>query len=328
MAPVLGIADPVEILLNTVRDGKMDPWKIDIIQVTDGFLQELDRIGQDDPQLLARSARCIFYASALVHLKAQALNDASLLMDEDDFVDDEDFMDYERPARLERPLFYPRADAPLVPRDRRPRGRSLTLTDLLDALKRLESETLSAVDEDYEDPWDVPIFDEDIPDIPTAHEDDLEGDILNLREVIRGRFDADDKSFTLDELRGDMTRGIAFRALLFLAHDGEVELEQEEFYQEVTIVPGAEPLKEVTEEEKLKRQSHEDRRSQAREERKKRRSIPRPNNRRGRKLTRRPGLSPAASSRRPKSRLRGSRILDRKAPEFDEHVLKKKDEQT
>lgn len=327
MAPVLGIADPVEILLNTVRDGKMDPWQIDIIKVTDGFLQELDRIGQDDPQLLARSARCIFYASALVHLKAQVLNDSSLLMDEDDFVEDDDFMDYERPARLERPLFYPRDDAPLVPRDRRPRGRSLTLSDLLDALKRLESETMAA-DDDYDDPWDVPIFDEDIRDIPTAHEDDLEGDILNLREIIRGRFEADDKSFTLDELRGEMTRGIAFRALLFLAHDGEIEMEQEDFYQEVTIIPGAEPLKEVTEEEKLKRQSHEDRRVQAREERKKRRSIPRPNNRRGRKLTRRPGLSPAASSRRPRSRLRGSRMMERKSLEIDEPVLKKPDEQT
>ncbi|MDF1667827.1 MAG: segregation/condensation protein A [Planctomycetota bacterium] len=327
MAPVLGIADPVEILLNTVRDGKMDPWQIDIIKVTDGFLQELDRIGQDDPQLLARSARCIFYASALVHLKAQVLNDSSLLMDEDDFVEDDDFLDYERPARLERPLFYPRADAPLVPRDRRPRGRSLTLSDLLDALKRLETETMAA-DDDYDDPWDVPIFDEDIRDIPTAHEDDLEGDILNLREIIRGRFDADDKAFSLDDLRGEMTRGIAFRALLFLAHDGEIEMEQEDFYQEVTIVPGSEPLKEVTEEEKLKRQSHEDRRVQAREERKKRRSIPRPNNRRGRKLTRRPGLSPAASSRRPKSRLRGPRMMDRKAPEIDEPVFKKPDEQT
>jgi hypothetical protein len=79
----------------------------------------------------------------------------------------------------------------------------------------------------------------------------------------------------------------------------------------LTIIPGPEPLKNISDEEKAKRRSHEDRREQAREERKKRRQIPRPN-RRGRKLTRRPGLAPAASSRRPKSRMRGPRQLDRR----------------
>jgi segregation and condensation protein A len=309
VAPVLGIADPVEILLNTVREGQMDPWEIDIIKVTDGFLEELDRIGQDDPQMLGRSARCIFYASVLVHLKAQVLNDASVLNgdDDDDFIDD--FDDDDKPARIDRPLFYPRSDASLVPRDRQPRGRSLTLSDLLDALRRLDAQALAAPDyDDYDDPWDMPVFDEDIADIQTAHEDDLEGDILNLREIIRERFENQDKAFSLDDLRGEMTRGVAFRALLFLAHDAEIVLEQEDFYQELTIAPGSEPLKEVSDEEKAKRQGHEDRRQQAREERKKRRSIPRPN-RRGRKLTRRPGLSPAASSRRPKSRMRGPRTI-------------------
>lgn len=316
MTTTLGVADPVEILLKLVQDGEMDAWEIDIIEVTDRFLAELDKIGRDDPLLLARSARCLFYAAALVHLKAQALNDPSVLFDqqaevEDEFFDDDFGLELDR---LECPLFYPREDARLVPRERRPRGRALTLGDLLDALRQMDVGALMAEPEyeDYDDPWDVP-FDEDIADIPTAHEDDLEGDILNLREELRERFADGETEVDLDELRGDMTRGEAFRALLFLAHDEEIDFDQEECYAELAIVKGPSPLREITDEEREKREVIEARRAEAQEKREQqrggtRREIPRPGGaRRGRKLNRRPGLAPPASSRRPRARMRGLR---------------------
>lgn len=316
MVEFLNTADPVEILWKMAHEGELDPWDVDLIDVTDRFLKTIEGL---DPKLLARSARCLFYASALVHFKAQMLNDLSLLQDqedEDDFFDD-DFND--RPERIERPLFYPKEGTPLKPRVRRPRGRSLTLADLIDALRRFDAEALAAPEDPYdEDPWDVP-FDEDIFDIPTAHEDDLEGDILHIREDLREQFQSGVERISLDELqsRQDKTPGVTYRALLFLANDAEIVLEQEEIYGELFIVPGPEPLREVSEEEKAKRQEHEDRRNQAREQREekqqKKRSIPKPR-RRGRRLSRRPGLSPAPHSRRPKSRRRPPRLGDTRDP--------------
>ncbi len=36
--------EPVEILLKMAESGAIDPWNIDIIEVTDRFLSELDRM--------------------------------------------------------------------------------------------------------------------------------------------------------------------------------------------------------------------------------------------------------------------------------------------
>lgn len=308
----VGVVDPVEILVQLVKNGQKDPWEIDIVEVTDGFLKELERIGHEDPLLLARSARCLFYAAALVHLKAEALNDPSLLFDDAPNFDDYDDADWDRPERLDCPLFYPRADARLVPRERQPRGRSITLVDLLDALRRLDVQALIAPASEqpaYEfDPWDDGI-EADILDIPTAHEDDLEGDILRVREDLRVRFEAEELEISIDEMRGTLTRGEAFRALLFLANDGEVDFVQDGAYGELHITPGPEPLKEISEDEKARRQANDDRRTQAREKREERREIPNPKAgpRRGRNFTRRPGLAPNAASRRPRGRSRGPR---------------------
>ena len=63
-------SDPgIALLLELARAGKIDPWNVDIIKVTDKYFRALDKL---DPRDLARSARCIFYAAALVHLKARA----------------------------------------------------------------------------------------------------------------------------------------------------------------------------------------------------------------------------------------------------------------
>src|SRR6185295_496648 len=60
-----GGADPgIALLLELARAGKIDPWNVDIIKVTDEYFRALDTL---DPRDLARSGRCIFYAAALVH---------------------------------------------------------------------------------------------------------------------------------------------------------------------------------------------------------------------------------------------------------------------
>ena len=314
MSAVLNQTDPVEILLNLAKTGEVDPWDVDIVEATDRFLNEMERL---EAHAIARSARCLFYAAALVNLKAKVLSEgasATALVDEindwDDFGDE--LLGDEALPRLELPLFRVKPGLALTPRDRCPRGRSLTMQDLLEALRRLDERAMEAP-EDHDDPWDLALdFDEDIGDVPSAHEDDLEGDILCIREHLKACFAKDRKRIRLEDasLEG-MGRSMAYRALLFLGNDDELELEQEEIYGDLYVSPGPKPLRELSAEEKTRRAQRESRRQTMRDKRAKqaekqsgsdakRREIPRPT--RGRKLARRPGLAPPAHSRRPRAR--------------------------
>ena len=58
----------IELLVETVRDGKMDPWHLDIIEVTDRYLEKIDTM---DYRNLTVSGRLFFYASVLLRLKAK-----------------------------------------------------------------------------------------------------------------------------------------------------------------------------------------------------------------------------------------------------------------
>jgi len=305
--------DPVEILWDMAQRGDIDPWDVDIIDATDRFLSILNCL---DARGLTKSARCIFYAAALVHMKARALAEGAALWGNEEYEDEEDWEE-EGSARLrptERPLYYPRRDARLTPRDRKPRGRSLTLNDLIDALRRLDAGAMlqPEEDDDYdEDEFQVFDFDfdEELGEIETAHEDDLEGDLLVLRESMRAGLKGEVTEVNLSDLPTDMHPGSAFRALLFLYRDGELDFEQEEFYGEISISQGPEPLKELSEEDQSKLVERQARSAKKREP-KERRPIPRPG-RKGRKPRRRPGLAPAAHSRRPRNgRRRSARALD------------------
>jgi hypothetical protein len=58
--------EPIEVLVQLAEDGEIDPWNIDIVQVTDKFLERLDA-GD-----LRASARALFYASVLLRMKSDA----------------------------------------------------------------------------------------------------------------------------------------------------------------------------------------------------------------------------------------------------------------
>jgi chromatin segregation and condensation protein Rec8/ScpA/Scc1 (kleisin family) len=62
--------EPVEILVGLAERGEIDPWNIDILEVTDRFLGELDRRRELD---LRVSGRTLFYAATLLRLKSEFL---------------------------------------------------------------------------------------------------------------------------------------------------------------------------------------------------------------------------------------------------------------
>jgi segregation and condensation protein A len=62
--------EPVEILVGLAERGEIDPWNIDILEVTDRFLSELDRLRQLDLRI---SGRTLFFAATLLRLKSEFL---------------------------------------------------------------------------------------------------------------------------------------------------------------------------------------------------------------------------------------------------------------
>ena len=64
------VEDPVEILVGLAERGEIDPWNIDIIEVTDRFLNELERRRQLNLQV---SGRTLFYAATLLRMKSEHL---------------------------------------------------------------------------------------------------------------------------------------------------------------------------------------------------------------------------------------------------------------
>ncbi|HOW04292.1 segregation/condensation protein A, partial [Methanospirillum hungatei] len=57
------IDDPVEILVKMAERGEIDPWNVDITEVTDRFFVEMEKQEMLDLRL---SARTLLYAATLL----------------------------------------------------------------------------------------------------------------------------------------------------------------------------------------------------------------------------------------------------------------------
>jgi len=59
--------EPVELLVQLAEEGEIEPWDIDIVQVTDAFLDKLDETD------LRTTGRALFYASVLLRMKSDGM---------------------------------------------------------------------------------------------------------------------------------------------------------------------------------------------------------------------------------------------------------------
>ena len=89
--------DGIEILVQMARQGKIDPWNIDIIDITDKYLTHLF---QSKSQNLRLTGRTLLFASILLKLKSNILegvelSDFDTQPEEPEFYDDEP-LDYEQ----------------------------------------------------------------------------------------------------------------------------------------------------------------------------------------------------------------------------------------
>ncbi|WP_115862410.1 segregation and condensation protein A [Halorussus litoreus] len=253
-------AEPVELLVQLAEEGEIEPWDIDIVQVTDKFLDRLDEAD------LRTSGRALFYASVLLRMKSDAMlaDDDEEEEPEDPWdewgpgmdapmpegADGEDFPAYDPVAQLEQEM------------DRRlerktARGTPETLDELVRELRERErgswwkdsrsydtSDSPSGFERgtqtlDYRMDDDMRVDDEPTADetLGNAHDEDIEAVIEDVRTELRTHYDAGRDEVLYAEIeRAGGSRIETFLAVLFLSHREVVTLDQDDLFGDLWVI--------------------------------------------------------------------------------------------
>jgi len=242
--------EPVELLVQLAEEGEIDPWEIEIVAVTDAFLDRLDDAD------LRTSGRALFYASVLLRMKGD-----ELLSDEEEEpaepepwevaaeggdpvaggIDPVDALESEIDRRLDR---------------KHARGSPETLDELVRELREAERNSWWKQSREY-DTDDSPsgfargtqTVDYRGADDPrgeseptaadvtgTTHTEDMDATVEAVREALSSHYEAGREEVLFAEVReAGGTPVTTYLALLFLAHRGAVRLEQDELFGDLWI---------------------------------------------------------------------------------------------
>ncbi|WP_218080453.1 segregation/condensation protein A [Anthocerotibacter panamensis] len=221
--------DAIGLLLELARRGEVDPWDIDVVQLTDRFLASMGELTTRD---LALTGQALFYASLLIHLKAQILEARTFPqpVPEELMAEEPNIVYFPLPLEqmLKRRLSAPQN----LPQ------RPLTLQELLAHLKEaehLDQQKILPLTPSRLPPGSVRTL-EQVKEL--AHQENLEDLIHRVRERVARSFHTD-TPLSLEELiAGEDDQLGTFIALLFLAARSLVLLDQEDFYGEIWVSPG------------------------------------------------------------------------------------------
>ncbi|WP_338741377.1 ScpA family protein [Haloplanus salilacus] len=244
--------EPVELLVQLAEDGEIDPWDIDIVEVTDAFL---DRLDETD---LRTSGRALFYASVLLRMKSDGILDdgseenaemepweAAMEGGEGSRSphgpDPIDALDAELDRRLER---------------KHARGSPETLDELVRELREAERDSWWKESRSYDTSASPGGYDRGTQTLDyraaddlreggeptendvtgTTHAEDIETKIEAVREAVRTHYDAGRAEVLFAEVREAAGAPVdTFLALLFLSHRGEIRLRQDDLFGDLWI---------------------------------------------------------------------------------------------
>jgi segregation and condensation protein A len=224
--------EPIEILVGMAERGEVDPWNIDIVEVTDRFLNELERRRQLD---LRVSGRTLFYAAILLRLKSIHIGepDTEPVPEEEEFGESEfdvepgfGYARFSPVERLEREI-----QRRIGRKDQR--RRPVTLYELIKALKTAEKEErrrqrMRTVREE------ILVTVDDV--VATAHNEDYRNASEKVWEGI-GELTPREGRLTLRELADRLGWRLpdVYIPLLFLNLDGRLAIWQDEFFEDLYI---------------------------------------------------------------------------------------------
>ena len=247
--------EPVELLVQLAKRGDIEPWDIDIVAVTDTFLEALDEAD------LRTSGRALFYASVLLRMKSDAMLDDG----EDDDPDEQEpeRAPWEPPPPGEdgeQPAYDP-VTALESEMDRRlerkhARGNPETLDELVRELREAERGSWWKESREYDTSESPQGFRRGVQELdyhsgdefrmddePTAeealgnaHEEDIEATIADVEVVLDEKYGSGRTEVLYREVAdAGPSRVETFLALLFLAHRGAVTLEQDDLFGDLWV---------------------------------------------------------------------------------------------
>ena len=238
--------DGIEILVNMAKTGKIDPWNVDIVDVTDKYLAHLFQM---KAQNLRLTGRTLLFAAILLRLKSNVLEGIDVNQIEgineeeqvDEFgLEDDSWDDNEINTNNVVSL-----DEVLQRRTsiRLNRSRTVNLKDLIKQLQFYEElDRKQALKNAHERAKRrVRSYARLTPDdiVNLAHDEYIEKSVEVLHENLKKIFETQDKvELTTLTLLG-LDKISAYIALLFLTADPEADIDvyQEEFYGELYAVP-------------------------------------------------------------------------------------------
>ncbi len=222
----------IAVLIELAKQGEIDPWDVQVVDVFDRVLKELAAINQRD---LSGSGQAFLYASILVLLKADSLTTAEPAEPETAEAP-QDRADFEPlPQNLERHLRRRAAAQPL-------QRRRITLNELIAQLKLMTTVVEGNTNRVRPQRPSRMSRSRSLRAIAQlAHQENLSEVAAEVEQFLSQHWPQVSQGqdwLDLDrllEFRDDRV-GI-FWALLFLCAQSKVELSQSEFYQDLKLRP-------------------------------------------------------------------------------------------
>ncbi len=240
--------DGIEVLVQMAKQGKIDPWNIDIADIADKYMLH---IAESKSNNLRVTGRALFFLAVLLKLKSNILvgiDPMQFEVQEDinpeyDDADDSRFSD-----DLYYQDYYPDNVIPIEDIIQRRtsvklnRNRIVTLKDLIRQLEFYEQlDKKQAVKNSLERAKRrvrnyANMSADDI--INLAHEEYIENSVKILHENLIKIFEKEEKVELNTLTLLGLDKISAYIALLFLTAESDFDLEQEEFYSDLYVVKG------------------------------------------------------------------------------------------
>lgn len=242
--------DGIEILVGMAKSGKIDPWNVDIVDVTDKYLAHLFQM---KAQNLRLTGRTLLFAAILLRLKSNVLegidvNQIEGIEQYDEFEMQDDFEDNWDNEEISTNNVVS-LDEVLQRRTsiRLNRSRMVNLKDLIKQLQFYEEldrkQSLKNAHERAK--RRVRSYARLTPDdiVNLAHDEYIEKSVDILHENLKKIFETEDKVELSTLTLLGLDKISAYIALLFLTAepDADIDLYQEEFYGELYAVPYKKP---------------------------------------------------------------------------------------
>lgn len=226
----------LELLVDLVKQGDINPWEVDLEKVTSKYLYA---ISQNPTECLKEAGRAIFYASVLLRMKSDVLlaqSNEALNIGLHKELDDDYLLDEELNSTNVKQITFDDLEAAIRRKyiQKAKRFRKLSLQDLIAALQEAKEEEENRIHKKEQKLLDLeysiiaPECSDDMLEL--THAEDLESVIKRL-EMILPEYLVDDQGLEFNEIVKIVgCWSNAFLAILFLAHEHIIEFKQEEFY--------------------------------------------------------------------------------------------------